>query len=147
VHLRVPGARNTIAWSPDGAALAYSESTGARETTSLALFSLQSRGKSYITPAKEGNADLAPSFSPDGKRIAFARQFNKRAPRGARNYVWFITNGRFHSYSIKDRRVRDLGDLRGLGRLGLSVAPDERSVVGSSPERAEADLMLVEEQR
>lgn len=68
-------ARGGMAWSPDGGMLVFSQSSGA-DTANLVALSLSDRAARPLTPVRGAYSDLAPSFSPDGKQVAFISRFS-----------------------------------------------------------------------
>jgi eukaryotic-like serine/threonine-protein kinase len=64
-------------WSPDGGFLVYSGSDTAKAQIGIFLLSLANMVKSQVTfPPNETYGDYGPKVSPDGKWIAFRRQFS-----------------------------------------------------------------------
>jgi Tol biopolymer transport system component len=65
-----------MSWSPDGRWLVYSEREPESAATVLFLLDVGSRKRRQITmSAASSSVDLYPSFSPDGRTIAFVRQW------------------------------------------------------------------------
>lgn len=67
IHPQDIGAISNVAWSPDGNQLAFSGMQGG--LSDLFLFDFQSKGTRRLT--NDRNADLQPTWSPDGKTIVF----------------------------------------------------------------------------
>ena len=68
---------SNLSWSPDGKWLAYPDRDSAGDPTGIFVISLETRQKRRLTstePAVQG--DECPSFSPDGRSLAFARFVN-----------------------------------------------------------------------
>jgi len=73
-----------LSWSPDGRWLAFSERSAIGTPARIYLLPLDARQKIPLTsPPPTSYGDLLPEFSPDGKRVAFAR----RASWAARD-IW-----------------------------------------------------------
>ena len=62
-----------LAWSPDGAWLATSDTEQEDEPLGLFLVSTVTGEKRRLTRPDRGQRDTAPSFAPDGTRLAFVR--------------------------------------------------------------------------
>ncbi len=69
------GAVSSLAWSPDGEALAFTLARGGH--TLVAVFGAGRRMLEYVSPSAD--RDLYPRWSPDGRRLAFIRLFNIEA--------------------------------------------------------------------
>jgi eukaryotic-like serine/threonine-protein kinase len=62
-----------LSWSPNGKLLAYSERASRSEAASIFLLSLDSLEVRRLTSPVRSEGDFNPEFSPDGQRLAFAR--------------------------------------------------------------------------
>src|SRR5215467_254323 len=62
-----------LSWSPDGNLLAYSDRTDSNEATSIFLLSLDSMEVRKLTSTQGSIGDYNPTFSPDGRTLAFNR--------------------------------------------------------------------------
>ena len=60
-------------WSPDGKWLAFGQSTEQWSNSRIVLLSLDDLNIRPLTSPGEPEYDCAPAFSPDGKKVAFAR--------------------------------------------------------------------------
>jgi Tol biopolymer transport system component len=65
---------NNLSWSPDGRWLAFPERSAVGNPSRIYLLPLDTRQRIPLSsPPATPYGDVAPEFSPDGKRIAFAR--------------------------------------------------------------------------
>jgi serine/threonine protein kinase/Tol biopolymer transport system component len=64
---------NKLDWSPDGSALAFSESTENGHSSRISLLSLTNLTTRLLTSPPNHELDCEPAFSPDGSRVAFIR--------------------------------------------------------------------------
>jgi len=62
-----------VNWSPDGKMLALTEISGDRTHARVTLFSMDEGTFRPLSSPPEGTLDYGPSFSPDGRSIAFVR--------------------------------------------------------------------------
>jgi Tol biopolymer transport system component len=63
-----------LSWSPDGAWLAFGETTSEEEPARIVRVSLDTGEKQPLTsPPEKTQGDFYPAFSPDGRLLAFAR--------------------------------------------------------------------------
>lgn len=63
-----------LVWSPDGRLLAYSDVIGDTPQWSIYLLDATTGNRTQLTVPRDGiHGDFAPSFSPDGKYMAFTR--------------------------------------------------------------------------
>ena len=115
--------RCSLDWSPDGKLLAFLDKTSA-DTTGMFLLSVETLERRRLTaPPEEHTDDLRPTFSPDGRWVAFTREANKK-PRSANVYVVPVAGG-------EARRV-SLGDVWAGGEIrGQTWTPDGSSIVAS----------------
>jgi Tol biopolymer transport system component len=120
-----------ISWSPDGEWIASSESEGVRGPMRLLLISArtgQKRRLVYEPPAVR--ADLSPSFSPDGRYLAYARHISSavadlyvlevpkqnQSGNGARRLTdWNRTIGN-PIWWADGQEILFVGEQQGLGR-------------------------------
>jgi dipeptidyl aminopeptidase/acylaminoacyl peptidase len=65
------GAAQQLAWSPDGASLAFISNRGTHSF--VGLFAVASRDLRYLDPSLDRDSQIV--WSPDGTRVAFIRQF------------------------------------------------------------------------
>jgi dipeptidyl aminopeptidase/acylaminoacyl peptidase len=70
------GAAQQLAWSPDGASLAFVSNRGTHSF--VGLFVVASRELRYLDPSLDRDSQIA--WSPDGTRLAFIRQFAAARP-------------------------------------------------------------------
>jgi WD40 repeat protein len=120
--IRVPGvdAINNLDWSPDGRKIVLSgQKTG---VTDLFLYDLESKQVRQLTNDKF--ADLQPTFSPDGKTIAFV------SDRGAEgNLEQLRFNGmNITTIDIDTARIRTLPLFSHAKNLDPHFAPDGESI-------------------
>jgi Tol biopolymer transport system component len=69
-----------IAWSPNGHTLAFRHGAGSVNSSQIMVVDTGT-GRAHPLTNRRGHADGSPSFSQDGKRIAFARQAFGERPR------------------------------------------------------------------
>jgi Tol biopolymer transport system component/DNA-binding winged helix-turn-helix (wHTH) protein len=113
------GNGNSSYFSPDGKTLAIVDKSRAAEPSSIFLVSLDGSARRKLTlPPAGATGDYYPAFSPDGKRLAFARAM---------------------SFSATDLYVLQLPDGKparltfdGLTIDGLAWAADSREIIFSS---------------
>ena len=113
------GAANSNTFSPDGKALAIVDKTNPSEASSIFLLAVEGSSRRKLTAPPAGSTgDYYPAFSPDGKRLAFARAV---------------------SFSATDLYVLELPDGRperltfdGLTIDGLAWTADGREIIFSS---------------
>jgi serine/threonine protein kinase len=71
-HPKMPGTGNGLAWSPDGRFLAITDSTTPKDPGAIFLVKLATGTKQRLTsPPASSSGDRWPSFSPDGRALAF----------------------------------------------------------------------------
>jgi Tol biopolymer transport system component len=113
---------SNLSWSPDGKFLAVGD-RAPNESAGIYFVSIETREKRRMTsPPREYSGDSLPSFSPDGKSLAFVRT---RSNFTDEIYVLPLTAE--GSLAAKPRRI-----MSGLGPMvGLDWTPDGRSLVFS----------------
>lgn len=92
-QLVVRGQNHTEVWSPDGSRLAFVSSRG--DHNFIAIYNVAAKTISYLSPSVD--SDSNPTWSLDGKRIAFVRRPAERrdTPQG-----YFIEPDRPHPWAI-----------------------------------------------
>jgi dipeptidyl aminopeptidase/acylaminoacyl peptidase len=104
-----------IAWSPAGNVLAYVDRNQDR-TASIFLLDLNTlQSRQLTSPKLPLIGDTAPSFSPDGKELAFARNGKEVSD------VWVV--------SVKGGEPERLSNLNQLCSTGIAWTPDGKSLV------------------
>jgi len=113
------GSGNSTYFSPDGKSLAIVDKAAPAEPSSIFLLSVENSSRSQLTFLPASNTgDYYPAFSPDGKRLAFARAVSFSATD---LYVLELAGG-------KPKRLT----FDGLTIDGLAWTADSREIVFSS---------------
>jgi Tol biopolymer transport system component len=111
-----------LAWSPDGKRITYPDRRGPEEPYSLVVLSLDTLEVRSVTQPRAGDlGDGFPSYSDDGRSLAFARVSASGDALPAEVYV--LRNG-----DVEPTRLTAQGGLIG----GLDWAPGSREVVYSA---------------
>ena len=121
-----------LSWSADGSVIAFTESHGSDPTRAwIAGLSLSDSSIREISSPSPGWIDRSPSYSPDGKRLAFIRS----AVAGVSNdiYVMPAKGGRVKRLTFDHRPMT--GSLAWTG--------DSREIVFASARGAEMGLWVV----
>ena len=127
---RTDRAISDLAWSPDGATLAFSARRGRQGAYSLHLMPLDGSPPQRLTaPASAYPGDLGPAFSPDGRLLAFVR-----TALDGRQDVAVVT--------VQGGRVRRLAREQ-KGVTGLDWTPDGDEVVYAANRDGAAGLWRV----
>jgi Tol biopolymer transport system component/DNA-binding winged helix-turn-helix (wHTH) protein len=107
-----------IDWSPDGNSLAFAESDSPAEASTIYLFSLDNFEKHALTfPPKGVLGDSDPIFAPDGKSIAFLRDY--------------LDTQEIFTVPVQGSAPRQITDDKRI-ILGASWSADGRSLIFSS---------------
>ncbi len=107
-----------IDWSPDGNSLAFAESDSPADASTIYLFSLDNFEKHALTfPSKGILGDSDPVFSPDGKSVAFLRDF--------------LDTQEIFAVPVQGGAPRQITDDKRI-ILGVSWSADGRSLIFSS---------------
>ena len=119
--IHCPPFRCSLDWSADGKFLAFPDQTSA-DRFGIFLLSVETLERRRLTaPPEEHQADVRPAFSPDGRRVAFARVGTGTKPS---LYVVPVAGG-------EPSRV-SLGDVWTGGQLyGQTWTPDGGTIVAS----------------
>jgi len=113
------GGGNSAYFSPDGTTLAIVDKAGAAEPSAIYLLPLDGFERRRLTAPPSGTTgDCFPAFSPDGKRLAFARAISFSATD---LYVMQLADG-------KQKRLT----FDGLTIDGLAWTSDGREIIFSS---------------
>jgi Tol biopolymer transport system component/tRNA A-37 threonylcarbamoyl transferase component Bud32 len=113
-----------IAWSPDGKWLAAIEGSQNSTPPAIVLLSMETGEKRTLTkPPPETSGDHAPSFSPNGDFLVFARRFSAWIDE-----IYLVSLAVEPSAGDQSRRLTfDRADV-----MGLDWTPDGRRLVFSS---------------
>ena len=125
---RIPGidAITNVAWSPDGHTIAISgQQTG---VTDLFLYDINTNHVRQLTADRY--ADLQPSFSPDGRTIAF---ISDRGP-GTLMEQLRMNNMRVSTVDVATGRVTTLALFENAKHISPSYAPDGSLYFIANPE-------------
>ncbi len=125
------GRATDLAWSSDGAWLAYSSATSTRHTA-IKLLEVASGTSTLVT--RPEFRDWSPAFDPDGRYLAFlsARtfdpvydsvQFELSFPRGARPYLIALQAGGRPPFDPEPRGFKSDGDGMDGGAAAADGAP------------------------
>ena len=97
---------NALSWSPDGKYLAFSGQPGPRQPNTIFLLSIETlEARQFTTPPEGFLGDSTPSFSPDGKLLAFVRGASSR---DVELYVMPASGGEPKRLTFDNRSVRSL---------------------------------------
>ncbi len=124
-----------LSWSPDGKYLALMDKNAPREPYSIFLLSVETGDKQKLTsPPIESSGDEIPTFSPDGKTLAFDRY---ASDLNEEIYLLSLTSD-----------GRTLGEPRRLTHdkrliFGLDWTADGRSIVYSSGQISSRSLWTI----
>jgi len=138
------GAISTVAWSPDGNRLAFSGMAGG--VSDLYLFELSSGMTRRLT--NDLNADLQPSWSPDGKYITFVSDREGKLPEGAEAGSDFrrLSHAplRVAVIEVNTGKVQALPAIAGAKHISPQFSADGRSVYFVSDRGGFSDIYRVE---
>jgi Tol biopolymer transport system component/DNA-binding winged helix-turn-helix (wHTH) protein len=123
-----------LSWSPDGKYLALEDKNTPRESYSIFLLSVETGAKRKLTSPPTESLDSIPTFSPDGKIIAFDRYASE-------------ANDEIYLLSLASDG-RPLGDPRQLTHgeraiSGLDWTADGRRIVYSSGQTGSTNLSTI----
>jgi eukaryotic-like serine/threonine-protein kinase len=122
-----------LSWSPDGKYLAIVDRASQQDTNGIFILSVETGEKRPLTPLTKGHtADIQPSYSPDGKALAFVATFTEGAL-----YVLPIT-----TTGIPTQQPRRLTDDN-YSVTGLGWTADSRHIAFSSFTPSGGGLFLI----
>jgi Tol biopolymer transport system component/DNA-binding winged helix-turn-helix (wHTH) protein len=107
-------------WSPDGKALAISQSDPDKIHARIAVVRLDGSGIRPLTTPSRQDIDISPAFSPDGSTVAFVRS----NAGGMVSEVYVVSIGSGEAKRLTDDRRVILGNL--------AWTPDSKEIVFSS---------------
>jgi Tol biopolymer transport system component/DNA-binding winged helix-turn-helix (wHTH) protein len=98
--------QGALSWSPDARSLIFPDHSGSQPNSSIFQLDLQSLDAHSITSPPPGwEGDLNPSWSPDGKKIAFTRA----SETAVRDIYWVsTTNGKLHQLTYDHTNIDSL---------------------------------------
>jgi len=101
--------RRLLDWSPDGRFLAVSHPHGAPQPLKLHLVEVDTGHTQTLTdPAGSIGGDVAPRFSPDGRRLAFIRAVNRDSQDV---YIQELATGTLQRVTRDERQISDINWL------------------------------------
>jgi Tol biopolymer transport system component/DNA-binding winged helix-turn-helix (wHTH) protein len=122
--------QGALSWSPDGKSLVFPDAMAAHNPSSIYLLSLDTfQARAISSPPSAWEGDLAPVFSPDGRKIAFVRAIES----AVRDIFVMNADGTKPSQITFDGRIVD----------SLTWTPDSDSIVFSSDRGGKFALWMV----
>lgn len=106
------------AWTPDGRSLILSDVAGSQQGAALWEFDIATKARRQLSRPQNLSHDFYPAVSPDGRRIAFARQFSASA-----SDLYLLDR----STGAEMRVTRDAQEIRGLAWM-----PNGKALIYSS---------------
>ena len=136
IHAKEISAVSTVAWSPDGNSLAIAGMSGGK--SDLFLYDLATNAVRRLTDDRY--AELHPTFSPDGRTLAFATD------RGEETRFDLLTFGkmRLALAEVASGSVRLLAAIPGSKMINPQWTPDGRSLLFVSDRGGFSDMYRME---
>jgi TolB protein len=126
-----PGNDGYVAWSPNGKRIASYAYHDGRKTWSIHTMNIDGTNRKRLTHA-ENNWDNSPTWSPDGTKIAFSREY-KDSEKNWQQEIWIMNSD-----------GSELSQIKSLKGGGPYFTPDGRIVFHSEFKAKKSEISMAD---